>query len=317
MLGEYWDEADLDQLTDQVAGALELLSRAQQVDELTGLIRPSWYPRLHRQYVEAAIDRGRSVGLEQVCLVMLDVDDLKTINTVYGFQTGSRLIRHVGSLLRQFVRGMHEAERRHWDAVHQGGDEFLLLGLVHDADDAVRIVESFQRDLNARPLRLSDGGSFPVRATAGVTVCAANRSSDEMLAEADLACKHGKELRDRLPPGDSLRGRVVHLHCGECHVEGGESYRRIGHARCEHPLSDGQACGVKTVVTVPTRVVDLLPVSLRGDIQADNHTIRQALRCVASALHQPPARPGPQASSRPAPERPRRDRRPPRRPGRG
>lgn len=53
-------------------------------------------------------------------VVMIDLDNLKTVNDNFGHATGDRLIRHVADLLRTGLRASDRLYR--W-----GGDEFLLL----------------------------------------------------------------------------------------------------------------------------------------------------------------------------------------------
>lgn len=84
-------------------------------DGLTGLFV--------RRYVEARVREefersSRSGG--SFCLLMIDVDNLKTVNDRHGHAAGDRLLQSVAAGIRASVRGMDVPGR--W-----GGDEFSLL----------------------------------------------------------------------------------------------------------------------------------------------------------------------------------------------
>jgi diguanylate cyclase (GGDEF)-like protein len=60
-------------------------------------------------------------------VLVVDVDELKSINDRYGHQTGSAAIQTVANVLRHVVRGSHVLAR-------YGGDEFVVI--LREADEA-------------------------------------------------------------------------------------------------------------------------------------------------------------------------------------
>lgn len=84
-------------------------------DGLTGLyVRRYIEARLHEEF-----DRATRTGVS-FCLMMIDVDNLKTVNDMYGHAAGDTLLREVASAIRESIRSMDVPGR--W-----GGDEFAVL----------------------------------------------------------------------------------------------------------------------------------------------------------------------------------------------
>jgi diguanylate cyclase (GGDEF)-like protein len=97
----------------------ELLAQLLESDPLTGLKnRRSFDEHLNRAWLQAQRD-GRSVAV-----LMMDVDNFKGFNDLYGHQAGDEALRRVSAALR-------EAGRRPLDlAARYGGEEFALI--MHD-----------------------------------------------------------------------------------------------------------------------------------------------------------------------------------------
>src|SRR5690606_520553 len=98
-------------------------ARRAQVDPLTGAYtRGAFEERLH-----AAIEKATSGRGEGLALLFVDLDRFKFVNDTYGHEVGDKLLREVGRVLRQNVRG-HDLVGR------VGGDEFTvaLLGVSEE-----------------------------------------------------------------------------------------------------------------------------------------------------------------------------------------
>jgi diguanylate cyclase (GGDEF)-like protein/PAS domain S-box-containing protein len=94
----------------------EALLREQSVrDHLTGLF--------NRRYMEATLEhellRASRKGLF-VGVIMLDVDDFKNFNDTYGHAAGDNILKELGRMLLEHVRGEDIASR-------YGGDEFIIV----------------------------------------------------------------------------------------------------------------------------------------------------------------------------------------------
>jgi diguanylate cyclase (GGDEF)-like protein len=104
-----------------VALRLDLLDHDASHDALTGLYNRRTYERSLEQAVSRTERYGWPFGL-----VLLDIDDFKSVNDRHGHAAGDAVLRAVGGGLRASLRSGDVAARL-------GGDEFALLVLNADA----------------------------------------------------------------------------------------------------------------------------------------------------------------------------------------
>lgn len=124
----------------RVVGALhDETRRAAFADTLTGLPnRRVLWQRLERAIVAARRDRVH------LSLLIMDVDNLKGINDQGGHAAGDRALRAVGDAVRSVCRGADLPARI-------SGDEFAILSLGRDAQDARALAERVRDALAADP----------------------------------------------------------------------------------------------------------------------------------------------------------------------
>jgi diguanylate cyclase (GGDEF)-like protein len=135
------------------------------------------------------LERGRRSG-GAVALVILDLDDFKRVNELYGHPAGDELLRRVGQALRASVRAYDFVAR-------YGGDEFAIIAVDADEETAAEIAE-----------RAVQAVGRTVAATAGVAHSEPDDSSTDLVERADRALLHGKHqgLRGTTVRASSLRG---------------------------------------------------------------------------------------------------------------
>jgi diguanylate cyclase (GGDEF)-like protein/putative nucleotidyltransferase with HDIG domain len=168
-------------------------------DSLTGLLGH----RVFHEVLEEQTGQGAPFSI-----VLVDIDDFKQINDLYGHQTGDDALRYVADALRRGIRG-------HDNVFRVGGEEFcvVLPGLEHA--DAVRVAERLRRGV-------SDVASvLPVTVSLGVASYPTHGlNRDELLTKADAALYASKRAgknrttvagADELPQPEVV-DRHVHLH---------------------------------------------------------------------------------------------------------
>jgi len=119
-------------------------------------------------------------------LILLDLDQFKSVNDTCGHLAGDRLLCQVAQLLRQ--------DRRSHDLVARlGGDEFGLILPQCSQYDAVGIGERLRRSLELFSFAWDDR-CFAVTASIGVACMTVARTTlEEAMRRADAACYRAKE----------------------------------------------------------------------------------------------------------------------------
>ncbi len=110
------------------------LQRLSHQDALTG----AWNRRFLEETFEPFAARARESGTDY-CLAVVDLDDFKALNDVYGHTCGDRVLQWLVKVLSGALRGGEYL-------VRMGGDEFVLL--LNGSDSRERL-EHVLRTLNA------------------------------------------------------------------------------------------------------------------------------------------------------------------------
>ncbi|MHC4658828.1 MAG: sensor domain-containing diguanylate cyclase [Planctomycetota bacterium] len=93
----------------------EKMQRQATTDGLTGLIN---HKRFY-EILEKELWRSRRYG-GPISLIMIDIDNLKTINDSYGHRAGDKVIKAISSKIKGCIRQIDTAAR-------YGGDEFAII----------------------------------------------------------------------------------------------------------------------------------------------------------------------------------------------
>ena len=117
-------------------------------------------------------------------LLMMDLDGLKSVNTLLGFLAGESVIRTMGRVLREQMRAEDVVARL-------GGDEFGLLLPDTDLDGGLAFAERLRAAIAATPLT---DGSPPVHRTASVGLAVLNPHDDlvSLIDRADRGLRQAK-----------------------------------------------------------------------------------------------------------------------------
>ena len=135
--------------------ASEAALALSRYDALTGLYnRRQFEPALEQEILRA----GRSG--RPFSLLLFDLDALKAVNDRVGHAGGDRLLRSIGEIIRQGIRGTDLAARL-------GGDEFVVILPETDLPGALRVAEKLRRDIAQLSLP-QDGQPIHSSVSAGV-----------------------------------------------------------------------------------------------------------------------------------------------------
>ena len=115
-----------------------------------------------------------------VGLMMLDIDDFKSVNDVYGHQQGDVVLRAVTDAVRDTSRDVDVAAR-------YGGGELALILPHTDLDGAWKMAERARMAIQALEIPLLDSkGSLGVTASAGAA-SSSEGDKNALIAAADGA----------------------------------------------------------------------------------------------------------------------------------
>ncbi len=174
---------------------LDRLDHSATHDALTQLPNRVLFHERLRDALDAA-------GEDAVTVILVDLDDFKTVNDTLGHTAGDTLLVAVAERLRGTVPAGDTVARL-------GGDEFALL--VRDSTMAERVVrDAIQR---LRSGVLLEGRLRPVRASFGVVRGIADDDPGDLLRRADIAMYEAKARGDggwaRHMPGMRARGAAL------------------------------------------------------------------------------------------------------------
>jgi diguanylate cyclase (GGDEF)-like protein len=149
--------------------------RQAVTDELTGLANHGRFQEL----LSVEIEQVRRYH-HPVSLIMLDLDDFKSINDTYGHPQGDVVLRHVARVVREGSRETDFPAR-------YGGEEMALILPHTDLEGAYAIAERVRTAIDE--LRIPQlNGQGPLRITASLGVAASSAGDkDSLIADADGA----------------------------------------------------------------------------------------------------------------------------------
>jgi diguanylate cyclase (GGDEF)-like protein len=149
---------------------------AASIDHLTGLV--------NRMTLNSAsewrFNQPRAKG-QSFALLIIDVDNFKSINDNFGHATGDLALVHVAKILQLNFPAPHMIGR-------QGGEEFLALLEVANEAQAHTLAEQARRSLANSPLALQGANELRITVSIGVAIeQPSDAKVDELLRRGDRA----------------------------------------------------------------------------------------------------------------------------------
>ena len=159
-----------------------------QVDSLTGLFNR----RAFEKKIQEEFDRSLRYH-SPFSLLILDVDNFKTVNDTYGHHGGDAVLVKISETLRDKTRKSDFPSRF-------GGEEFVLILPETDVDNAVQVASKIHEAIRTHSFGTS-ANTFKLTVSIGVSSTSAQFYSDwrQMLKDADQALYVAKNSgKDRI-----------------------------------------------------------------------------------------------------------------------
>lgn len=153
------------------------------IDALTGVAnRKAFNSKLRRLIAQAKADSSIEFSL-----VMLDIDHFKTFNDRHGHRTGDQVLRLVGRLLSDNVKGRDTAAR-------YGGEEFAILLAGADLRAGLTVAEQVRKRLSSQSLIKRGTGETigQITVSAGVAQHRVGERGADLVERADRALYEAK-----------------------------------------------------------------------------------------------------------------------------
>ncbi len=152
------------------------------IDDLTKLY--------NGRYLNVVLDREmkRSERYRNFfCVLFMDIDFFKRVNDAHGHLVGSRVLVEVGTVLRACVRDSDTV-------VRYGGDEFVVLLVETNADEAMIVAERMRKMVEAEPFAKEAGLEIRLTISIGIAAFPEHATTKQNLLNlADQAMYRGKE----------------------------------------------------------------------------------------------------------------------------
>lgn len=159
------------------------LEHLASTDALTGLAT-------RRHLLELAVReqaRAQRSG-RPLALIFFDLDHFKLVNDRFGHETGDRVLRQIGDVLRRELREADLAAR--W-----GGEEFCVMLPEAEPHAAVEVAERLRNAVERMSVAAPDGSLLPVTASFGVAMSRCDeRDFQRVVDAADHAMYQAKQM---------------------------------------------------------------------------------------------------------------------------
>src|SRR5215204_2474843 len=254
------------------------LEREAQTDSLTGLYNHRYFhERLRRELVRASAEH------QSVAVVMVDIDDFKKVNDVFGHAVGDDVLAELADHLRATVRSSDVVCRI-------GGEEFAVIVPDSEEEQTTALAARLAERLDEISLELAGKIAVSIGIAQGPEH-AANPRELVACAEAAMMTAKARGKNRVVFFDDSATERPGH---GE---RRGEDIRSIAHLKMLQSLAGklnrsndvreiGMAIANELRLLIDyhnCRVFvrdgdDLIPIAFQGELTAPDRTVAQAFR---------------------------------------
>ncbi|MCM1536750.1 MAG: GGDEF domain-containing protein [Clostridium sp.] len=124
---------------------LEEMNKKLALNSITdGLTRLYNRAEIERR-IRSTLDKRKNQGTSNnISVIMLDIDNFKRVNDIYGHKEGDHVIQALSDVLMNATIGLRSCSLGRW-----GGEEFMILLSDSNADEAVVLAEKIRQEFAA------------------------------------------------------------------------------------------------------------------------------------------------------------------------
>jgi diguanylate cyclase (GGDEF)-like protein len=172
-------------LAHQLEAANEQLRQLSTLDELTGIAnRRHFEVEIHLEFQRAMRNKT------SLSLIMIDIDNFKAYNDIYGHQAGDDCLRQVATALSSVLKRLNDLVARY------GGEEFVVILPETSSKGARCVAESLRQavEILKIPHGCASQNYFMVTISLGVSTLVPQRGDDptKLIVAADQALYRSK-----------------------------------------------------------------------------------------------------------------------------
>lgn len=179
-------KGQLEQSSDEIAELrteLETIRHEAMTDSLTGVGNRKRFDDTLHEAAQSAMENGHELSL-----LLLDIDHFKRFNDTYGHQSGDQVLRLVGQILREGVKGRDTPCR-------YGGEEFAILLPQTNLEGSVKVANQIRTSVASKKIvRKSSGEKLAqITLSAGVAQFNFGEPLSQFVERADNALYAAKQ----------------------------------------------------------------------------------------------------------------------------
>lgn len=157
------------------------LEESLRIDWLTGLSTRRYF----LQRAETELSRAKR-HKQRFCLLFLDLDNFREVNTTFGHLGGDEALRQFGHLVKRASRSFDIMGR-------YGGEEFLILLPQTDLQGGLAAASRLCELLEREPIEVAPARTIKLGASIGIAVYPENgKTLEDLIQQADIAMYQAK-----------------------------------------------------------------------------------------------------------------------------
>ncbi|KAF2956358.1 GGDEF domain-containing protein [Marinitoga sp. 38H-ov] len=164
------------------------INRIKKIEKLNDLLLIDYLTKVYNRraitdILKKEIERAKRENFS-FALSMIDFDNFKKVNDLYGHDSGDAVLREISKLLSSNIR--------YYDNIGRlGGEEFLVIISHVNKNEAITVAERLRKKVEDYIIKIN-GYNIKITISQGISIFEDNKNLDQMIKEADIALYKAK-----------------------------------------------------------------------------------------------------------------------------